>query len=731
MIMKKLFSFLMLLIGFIGANTMNAQSGQMTDEEIARDIIGTWTEQFPICQGQYQVNSFYNQWVFNADGTLTIKSTAKGLKEKFIGYSVYIDVFQDYTPMKWKIGKGVINYTNIALKHISYKVSNPLLSEFNTQIQQKIKAAIPEYERKSMRATQLDWENSIGQETSYIIKNYSKNKMIVQRTFGNKEELVFIRNVKGYLDTKVTKKTGTLNGHDYVDLGLPSGTLWATCNVGAESYNQNGSYYVYGETMPKQNYTEDTYKFYLKQNGKYYLKKYCSSLKFTSSYDYVDGKGKLDPIDDVAHVKWGSDWRIPTEDELMELVSKCKWEKLNDGVVLTGPNGNSIFLPAAGFKDGTKHYGGICKGCYMSNANNTADPGVYCLNINSGKVQDSYIFKGYSVRPVNTSMVSEVKKKKEAEQAVKDQEYFQSLSPEMQQSVAKAKSMGIELVDLGLSVRWANMNLGARKPEDKGDRYAWGEVEPKQDQDFDERNYSGTTINGSRLDETSDPATIKIGAGFHVPSEGQWKELFEKCEIRESATRGGLIFTGPNGNSIFVPYYESDPKFYYWTCEGYEKPWDATAYDLHSPYGRNRKSLYRWGGNVIRPVFERNGGYSGDQIDKKSISNKGEGKIFDMVEEMPQFPGGPSALFEYLSKNVKYPDPVAAMENGIQGRVIVSFVVEKDGSISLVRILKSVEPSLDAEAMRVVRSMPKWTPGKQNGEPARVKYTLPVTFKLQ
>lgn len=722
----------MLMIGLIGTNTMNAQSRQMTDEEIARDIVGSWTDQELLrsANDSYLGNACHEVWVFNADGTLTIKRTNEDVTGKIAGYSVTFDLYQERVEKRWSINNGKLEYTHLPLRNLIMKVKNPSLSKYNANVQQKIKAAIPEFEKNLTRESQLDWEKVIGDKGHYNILYYSKNKMKIKFFADNQTELVFIRNVKGYLDTKVTKKTGTLNGHDYVDLGLPSGTLWATCNVGAESYNQNGSYYVYGETMPKQNYTEDTYKFYLKQNGKYYLKKYCSSLKFTTSYDYVDGKDKLDPIDDVAHVKWGGDWRIPTEDELTELITKCKWEKLNDGVVLTGSNGNSIFLPAAGFKVGTKHYGGICKGCYMSNANNTADPGVYCLNINSGKVEDSYIFKGYSVRPVNTSMVSEVKKKREAEQAVKDQEYFQSLSPEMQQSVAKAKSMGIELVDLGLSVRWANMNLGARKPEDKGDRYAWGEVEPKQDQDFDESNYSGTTINGSRLDETSDPATIKIGAGFHVPSEGQWKELFEKCEIRESATRGGLIFTGPNGNSIFVPYYESDPKFYYWTCEGYEKPWDATAYDLHSPYGRNRKSLYRWGGNVIRPVFERNGGYSGDQIDKKSISNKGEGKIFDVVEEMPQFPGGSSALFEYLSKNVKYPDPVAAMENGIQGRVIVSFVVEKDGSISLVRLLKSVEPSLDAEAMRVVRSMPKWTPGKQNGEPARVKYTLPVTFKL-
>ena len=106
-----------------------------------------------------------------------------------------------------------------------------------------------------------------------------------------------------------------------------------------------------------------------------------------------------------------------------------------------------------------------------------------------------------------------------------------------------------------------------------------------------------------------------------------------------------------------------------------------------------------------------------------------ETKVFDVVEQMPSFPGGPSALMQYLSSNIKY--PVVAEENGVQGRVVCTFVVEKDGSITDVRVIKSVDPSLDKEAMRVVKSMPKWIPGKQNGSAVRVKYTVPVTFRLQ
>ena len=104
-------------------------------------------------------------------------------------------------------------------------------------------------------------------------------------------------------------------------------------------------------------------------------------------------------------------------------------------------------------------------------------------------------------------------------------------------------------------------------------------------------------------------------------------------------------------------------------------------------------------------------------------------QIFTVVEEMPEFPGGQGALLQYLSKSIKY--PVIAQENGIQGRVSCSFVVEKDGSVTDVQVLRGVDPSLDKEAIRVITAMPKWKPGKQRGKPVRVKYTVPVTFRLQ
>ena len=106
-----------------------------------------------------------------------------------------------------------------------------------------------------------------------------------------------------------------------------------------------------------------------------------------------------------------------------------------------------------------------------------------------------------------------------------------------------------------------------------------------------------------------------------------------------------------------------------------------------------------------------------------------ETKIFTVVEQMPMYPGGDAALMGYLRDNIHY--PTVAAENGVQGRVVVGFVVERDGSITDVNILRSVDPSLDREAMRVVKSMPRWTPGKQNGSAVRVKYQVPVTFRLQ
>lgn len=137
-----------------------------------------------------------------------------------------------------------------------------------------------------------------------------------------------------------------INGHKFVDLGLPSGLLWATRNVGAEVMFEAGNYYSWGEIEPKNKYTLATYKWF-------------DGDEFTK-YTQEDGKCVLDAADDVATVKWGKKCRLPKFAEAIELVTKCKWEwqlsyynESRSGYLVTGPNGNSIFLPAAGSNTGS------------------------------------------------------------------------------------------------------------------------------------------------------------------------------------------------------------------------------------------------------------------------------------------------------------------------------------------------------------------------------------------
>ena len=108
---------------------------------------------------------------------------------------------------------------------------------------------------------------------------------------------------------------------------------------------------------------------------------------------------------------------------------------------------------------------------------------------------------------------------------------------------------------------------------------------------------------------------------------------------------------------------------------------------------------------------------------------EGESDVYQIVEQMPEFPGGEAELYHYISKNIRYPQE--AKEKGIQGRVFIGFIVEKDGSISNVRNLRGVDSELDAEAIRVIQSLPKWKPGKHKGEFVRVSYQIPIVFKLE
>ncbi|MBQ1485573.1 MAG: SUMF1/EgtB/PvdO family nonheme iron enzyme, partial [Muribaculaceae bacterium] len=196
----------------------------------------------------------------------------------------------------------------------------------------------------------------------------------------------------------------TPNEHEYVDLGLPSGTLWATCNIGANSPEGYGDYFAWGETEPKDYYDWSTYKWC---NGSYKtLNKYCKSYLYGYK-GFVDNKTELDLEDDAAYVNWGLSWRMPTTDQLQELIenSVWRWTQRNgvNGQLVTGPNGKSLFLPAAGcLNDSSLNDVDSCGYYWTSTISNGASFGGTRLRFDSEYVdgasgQRSY---GFPVRPV-------------------------------------------------------------------------------------------------------------------------------------------------------------------------------------------------------------------------------------------------------------------------------------------------------------------------------------------
>ena len=195
---------------------------------------------------------------------------------------------------------------------------------------------------------------------------------------------------------------GIINGHEYVDLGLPSGLKWATCNVGASKPEEYGNHYAWGETEAKSSYSWSTYKWC---NGSYdKITKYCSN----SSYGRVDNKRKLELSDDVARKQWGSTWRLPTKAEFEELLSNCTWTwTTQNGIkgckVTSKKNGNSIFFPAAGWRNGSSLNNQGAFGYYWSSTprESYSDNACY-LYFSSGNHSTNWYtrYNGRSVRPV-------------------------------------------------------------------------------------------------------------------------------------------------------------------------------------------------------------------------------------------------------------------------------------------------------------------------------------------
>lgn len=186
-----------------------------------------------------------------------------------------------------------------------------------------------------------------------------------------------------------------INGHEYVDLGLPSGLKWATCNVGANKPEDYGDYFAWGETSTKAEYNSDN------------CPTYGLSKSELQSQDYIDSEGNITSQYDTARAKWGGKWRMPTFDELKELRTKCTWTWMSqngiDGYKVTGPNGNSIFLPAAGHRNGSSLYYAGSRGYYWSSApyeivDDSAGSLVFSSSYHG--MYDYYRYYGLSVRPV-------------------------------------------------------------------------------------------------------------------------------------------------------------------------------------------------------------------------------------------------------------------------------------------------------------------------------------------
>ena len=199
--------------------------------------------------------------------------------------------------------------------------------------------------------------------------------------------------------------TGTLNGHDYVDLGLPSGTLWATCNLGAEKPEDYGNYYAWGETQPKDYYYWSTYK-YCGDEGRTTLTKYCCDSVYGYN-GYTDNLTVLLPEDDAAKVNWGNGWRMPTKEELQELNNNTTsiWTTLSgvNGRLFTASNGNSLFLPAAGSRWANEFDDAGCHGFFLSSSLDMRNPSCawyFGFNSNYHAVDGRYRVGGYTVRPV-------------------------------------------------------------------------------------------------------------------------------------------------------------------------------------------------------------------------------------------------------------------------------------------------------------------------------------------
>ena len=359
--------------------------------------------------------------------------------------------------------------------------------------------------------------------------------------------------------------------HEWVDLGLPSGTLWATCNVGANSPEEYGDYFAWGEVTPKDDYNWSTYKWCNGSDDT--MTKYCTD----SYWGFTDGLMELLPEDDAATANWGSGWQMPSIDQIKELINseytttECTQQSGVSGILVIGPNSNTIFLPAAGDRGITGPYGAGSDGYYWSRSlfTNGSDlaPELYFWSDDPrywGRMDYKGRYCGQSVRPVR------VQKNNEEH----------------------------EWVDLGLpsGTKWATCNVGASSPEEYGDYFAWGETAPKDYYDWStyfDTDDGGDTFNKynnngglTELLPEDDAATKNWGSPWHMPTFEQIEELLDNC-TREWTTQGGvngILVTGPNGSTIFLP-----AAGYRWLDELYDAGsygdfWSSSLYPSYNDF---------------------------------------------------------------------------------------------------------------------------------------------------
>lgn len=397
------------------------------------------------------------------------------------------------------------------------------------------------------------------------------------------------------------------NHHPHmIDLGLPSGTKWACCNVGASKPEDYGGYFAWGETETKSTYDASIYKYC--QNGKYV--NLGSSIAGTQY--------------DVAHVKWGGDWQMSSQEQFKELFDNCtyEWTKVNGiegGKFTSKKNGTSLFLPAAGYRSHVSLYNAGTDGYYWSSTLNPSNSGrAYGLSFDSGSAykfnQDDVRHYGHTVRPVSSNSHSSQRQQTQngSASSSKGNGTANSLCPD---------SHHPHMIDLRLpsGTKWACCNVGADKPESYGGYYAWGETETKSTYDRSTYTYyqNGKYVNlGSSIAGTQyDVAHVKWDADWQMPSLDQIKELLDNCTYKwtnVNGKEGGLFTSKKNDASIFLPaagyrnnsnLNRADSNGYYWSStSGPNFSYDA--YDLRFDSGGVFWFHYynRYDGQNVRPV---------------------------------------------------------------------------------------------------------------------------------